>query len=347
MELANPQAPAQRRGGDGVNRRRQLILAAGLSSLALPHASPAQPAQRVRRIGFLSLSKSANEVAATGRAMTRESLRRAGWEEGRNLVIERRYAEGEVARLDALAAEVVRLDVALILASLNTAIAAAKRATSNIPIVMSGATLPVELGFVQSLGHPGGNVTGTAGPDPETAAKAFQVLKEVAPALTRLAILFNPTTPGAQSFNGARSRAANALGMTVEIYPVTRPEDITAALERIAASRAEMLFVGYDGAVESRMRDITSFAIQHKILSIGTFTLFTSVGGAIYYGSNLAEIIDRTASYVDRILRGAKPADLPVEQATKFDLIINLKTMRALGITVPQRVLVRADELIQ
>jgi putative tryptophan/tyrosine transport system substrate-binding protein len=330
-----------------MNHRRQLILLSALTPLATPFVGLAQPAQRVRQIGFLSLSKSANEVAAMGRSMTRESLRRAGWEEGRNLVIERRYAEGEVARLDGMAEELVRLGVELILASLNTAIAAAKRATSSIPIVMTGATAPVELGFVQSLAHPGGNVTGTAAPDPETAAKAIQILNGMAPALTRLAILFNPTTPGIQSFNGARSRAAKALGMTVEIYPVTRTEDVTAALERIAASRAEMLFVSYDGVIESRMRDITSFAIQHKILSIGIFSLFTSVGGAIYYGSNLAEIIDRSASYVDRILRGAKPADLPVEQATKFDLIINLKTMRALGITVPQSVLLRADEVIQ
>jgi len=230
---------------------------------------------------------------------------------------------------------------------LNSSIAAAKRATSSIPIVMIGALLPVELGFVQSLARPGGNVTGTAAPGPETAAKATQLLKEIAPGLTRLAILFNPATPGAQDFNAARSRAATALGMTVQTFPVTLPDDVTAALERIAASRAEMLLVANSGVTESRLRDITSFAIQHKIVSIGTATLFTSVGGAIYYGSNLQQIVDRSASFVDRILRGAKPADLPVEEPTKFDLIINLKTMRALGIAVPQSVLQRADEVIQ
>ncbi len=330
-----------------MNQRRQLILAAGLSPLVTPLAGLAQPAQRVRRIGHLSLSKSANEVAQMGRSMFRESLRRAGWEEGRNLVIERRYAEAEIARLDGLAEELVRLDVELILASLNSSIAAAKRATSSIPIVMIGALLPVELGFVQSLARPGGNVTGTAAPGPETAAKATQLLKEIAPGLTRLAILFNPATPGAQDFNAARSRAATALGMTVQTFPVTLPDDVTAALERIAASRAEMLLVANSGVTESRLRDITSFAIQHKIVSIGTATLFTSVGGAIYYGSNLQQIVDRSASFVDRILRGAKPADLPVEEPTKFDLIINLKTMRALGIAVPQSVLQRADEVIQ
>jgi putative tryptophan/tyrosine transport system substrate-binding protein len=310
-------------------------------------AGVAQPAQRTRRIGTLSLSKSANETERMGRSLFVESLRRTGWDEGRNLTIERRYAEGDVARLDGLAEELVRLDVELICAILNFPIAAAKRATSRLPIVMLAGTLPVELGFVQSLARPGGNVTGTAGPDPETAAKAIQVLKEAAPGLTRLAILTNPTQPGTQSSNAVRSRAAKALGMTVEIFPVTRSEDVTGVLEQIAASRPEMLLVTNDGVIESRLRDITSFATQHKIVSVGVVTLFTTLGGAIYYGSNLQEILDRTSSYIDRILRGAKPADLPVEEPTKYDLIINLKTVRALGLILPQSLLSRADELIQ
>jgi len=340
-------ASAALAAGDRMNHRRQLLLATGLVPLLTPLAGLAQPAARVRRIGHLSLSKSSNEVAQRGRAMFAESLRRAGWEEGRNLLIERRYAEADVARLDGLAQELVQLDVEVIVASLNLPTAAARRVTSSIPIVMVGSTLPAELGFVRSLAHPGGNVTGTAAPGPETAAKAIQVLKEVAPGLTRLAILNNPATPGTQDFNAARSRAAAALGMTVQMFPVTRPDDVTAALERIAAARAELLFVVSDGVTEARVRDITSFAVQHKILSISGFTLFTSMGGALYYGSNLQEIVDRSASFVDRILRGAKPADLPVEEPTKFDLIINLKTMRALGITVPRSVLQRADEVIE
>src|SRR5450755_53011 len=184
-----------------MKHRRQLILAAGLSSLVTAVAGVAQPAQRMRRIGTLSLSKSANETERMGRSLFVESLRRTGWDEGRNLTIERRYAEGDVARLDGLAEDLVRLDVELICAILNFPIAAAKRATSRLPIVMLAGTLPVELGFVQSLARPGGNVTGTAGPDPETAAKAIQVLKEAAPGLTRLAILTNPTQPGTQSSN--------------------------------------------------------------------------------------------------------------------------------------------------
>jgi putative ABC transport system substrate-binding protein len=323
------------------------MLATWLSPLLTPFAGLAQPAQRMRRIGHLTLSKSATEVAQAGRTNMRESLWRAGWEEGRNLVVERRYAEGDVSRLDGLAEDLVHLDMEVITAFLNAPIAAARRATSSIPIVMIGATLPVELGFVQSLARPGGNVTGTTAPAPEAAAKAIQVLKEMAPGMTRLALLFNPTSPGVQSANNARIRAASALGMTVQTFAVTQPDEIPAALERIAASRSEMLFVGYDGVTESRLRDITSFAIQHRIVSIGPFTLFTTMGGAIYYGSNLQEITDRSVSHVDSILRGAKPADLPVEEPTRFDLILNLKTLRTIGINVPQSMVLRANEVIQ
>ena len=330
-----------------MKRRRQLILAAGLAPLATPLAGLAQSLQQVRRIGTLSLSKYANEVAQLGRSMMLESLRHLGWEEGRNLVIDRRYAEGDLARLDVLALELVRLNVEVILTTLNPAGAAARRATNSMPIVIIGATLPVELGYVQSLAHPGGNVTGTVAPGPETAEKSIQILRELAPGLTRLALLFNPMSPGQQRFNAARTRAASELGMTVQLIPVTRLDDVTEALARIAASGTEMLLVSNDGVTEARLRDITSFAIQHKIVTMGVATLFTSVGGAIYYGSNLQNIIDRSMYYVDRILRGAKPADLPMEEPTKFDLILNLKTLRAIGITVPKSILLRATETIE
>jgi putative ABC transport system substrate-binding protein len=330
-----------------MNRRRRVVVAAGLVPLSLPLVGLTQPAQGVRRIGFLSLSKAGNAVDQQGASMLRDSLQGSGWVEGRNLAIERRYAEGDANRLDGLAKELVDRKVELILAVLTTPTAAAKRATSNIPIVMLGAISPVELGFVQSLARPGGNVTGTASPGLDTAAKSIQILREVAPNLTRLAMVSNPTNPAGQTFNETRIRTANLLGMTAEVIAVSQPDDIPAALERIVGSRAQMLLVNNDGAILPRLGEFTSFAIQHKILSIGTATVFTTVGGALYYGSNLQELIDRTVSYIDRILRGAKPADLPIEQPTNFDLIVNLKTMRAIGIAVPQSILVRATEVIQ
>ena len=349
-----------------MNRRRKLVLATGLLPLAPPLAGWAQPSQQMRRIGYLSLNTGGNEVDVQTRSLLRELLQRRGWIEGKNLQIERRYAGGHYDRLNGLAKELVSLNVELIVAALTAPIAAAQRATTSIPIVMYGASLPVERGYVSSLAHPAGNVTGTSGSGVETAAKYIQILRDVAPTPTRLALLTTPWSsdrrPRVQgvlaggdeldeaahkSYVDAMGRAAVALGMTSETLAVETSEDITRGLERIAASKAQMLWVSYDGVIQSRLRDITSFAIEHKILSIGVAAAFTSVGGALYYGPNPQEIYDRSVSFIDRILRGAKPGDLPVEEPTNFDLIINMKTMRAIGITVPQSVLVRATGLIE
>lgn len=327
-----------------MNRRRQLVFATGLLPLAHPLVGRAQPPQQMRRIGYLSLNTDGNEVDAQTRSLIRESLQRRGWVEGKNLQIERRYAGGRYDRLDGLAKELVGLNVELVVAALDSPTAAAQRATASIPIVMIGVPQPVERGYVSSLAHPAGNITGTSAPGAETATKSIQILREVAPTLTRLAVL-NPL--GGTRWYEAIRRTAVALGMTSELFTVETSEAITRGLERIAASKAQMLWVAYDGLIQSRLRDITSFAMEHKILSIGVATAFTSVGGALYYGSNLEEIIDRSVSFIDRILRGAKPGDLPVEEPTNFDLVVNMKTMRAIGITVPQSVLVRATELIE
>jgi len=349
-----------------VNRRRQLVLATGLLPLAHSRAGRGQPSQQMRRIGYLSLNTNGNEVDAQSRSLLQESLRRRGWVEGKNLQIEWRYAAGHYDRLDGLAKELVDLKVELIVAALNAPTAAARRATTSIPIVMIGAVLPVERGYVSSLAHPAGNVTGTSAPGADTAAKSIQILREVAPTLTRLALLTNPSSSerprrlqsaphsideldraAHNSVVDAIGRTAGALGMTSETFEAQTSEDITSRLQRIGASRAQMMWVAYDGVFQSRLRDIASFATEHKILSIGIATAFTTVGGALYYGSSLAEILDRSVSFVDRILRGATPGDLPVEEPTNFDLIINMKTMRSIGIAVPRTVLVRATELIE
>ena len=272
-----------------------------------------------------------------GQALMRESLRRVGWQEGSNLVVERRSAEGEVARLAVLAEDLVRLAPDLIVAVLNPAVMAAMHATRTVPIVMVGATHPVEIGFVQSFPRPGGNVTGTAVQSAELFAKSMQILRELAPGRTRIAVLSGLAGP----------RLAQPLGMTVQYFPVSFADEISDVLQQIVASRAEVLWVTNSGVTEPRWREITRFAIQNKILSMGSATLFTSVGGAMYYGSNLQDIIDRSASFVDRILRGAKPADLPVELPNRFDLILNLKSLRAIGVTVPRGVLLRASEVIE
>jgi len=330
-----------------MTRRRGLVVAAALGSLVAPLAGRSQPTKAIRRIGWLSPNQSASTTVQSAISLIRASLRRAGWEEGAKLLIEWRFAEGDVARLDALAQELVRLDPELIVANADPAIAAAKRATSRIPIVMFGGWLPVEAGFVRSLARPGSNITGMAIPGAETDAKSLQILKQAVPALTRLAVLTNPASPDASVLNAARKRAAGVLGMTIEFYHVTRPDEVPAALDRMVAGRAEMMLVGAGGIAESRVREITSFAIQHQIVTIGTNPFFPRAGGAMSYGPNFAENVDRFVSYIDRILRGARPEDLPVEEPTKFDLILNLKTMRAIGLTVPQALLLRADEVIE
>lgn len=327
--------------------RRRIILTTGIASLAQPLVSLSQPAQRLRRIGYLSGGSFASAVAQTSWSMTRDSLRKAGWAEGANLLVERRYAEGDSDRLDALAKELVGLNVELIVAAFNRSIDAAKKATSSLPIVMSASSLPVQAGYVQSLAHPGGNITGTTAQGTETTAKAFEILREVAPSLSRAAVLFDPGGPIADAFQTARIEAARSLGMTLLPLPVSSTEDIPAALERLATNKTQMLVVSASGATDSRLREIATFAVENKILCIGTSPQLPRLGGALYYGIDLQEIVDRTVSFVDRILRGAKPADLPIEQPTHFTLIVNLKTMRLLGIAVPQRVLVRATELIE
>ena len=317
----------------------------------MPRLGVAQPSPRVRRIGYLSFGKADAELEQLGEKIGRESLRRLDWEDGKNLLIERCYAEGDIARLDMLAAELARSGVELIVANGNPAVAAARRATLAIPIVMMGAGFPVELRFVESLARPGGNVTGTAVQVFELFNKTVQLMRELAPRRTRIAWLAGPI-PGlsdqlTQMFRGEISRAAQALGMTIQHIPVKATDDIAGVLEHITASRAELLYVSYSGAIDPRLREITGFAIRNKILSGGDFTWFASVDGAMYYGSNLQDIIDRSMSFVDRILRGAKPGDLPVELPTKFDLILNLKTLRAIGISVPKNVLLQATDVIE
>jgi len=330
---------------------RRVVCAAALAPLAMPGFGWAQSASRLRRIGTLSPAKADTERAQIETAIWLESMRRLGWEVGKNLAVVSRYAEGDLTRLESLAGELVRSDVELIVASLIPAIIAARRVTQSIPIVMGGGVLPVELGLVQSLGRPGGNVTGTVVQVVELAAKTYEFMRELAPRRTRIAHLGAPIPAGSeqiwQGLRGEIARAVQALGMTIEYVDVGAPDNVPKALASVAASRAELLSVSDAGTIQPRLREITGFAIDRNILSAGTFTLFANLGGAMYYGSNLQDIIDRSVSFVDRILRGAKAADLPVELPTKFDLILNLKTLRAIGVTVPNKVLLQASEVIE
>ncbi len=287
-------------------------------------------------------SRDRYETGQQQQRLLRESLRRVGLDEGANLAIEWRFADGKRERLLTLSKELVHLNVELILASAsNEAIAAARQATRTIPIVMHLANLPVESGFVESLARPGGNVTGTTWVSAETTNKQMQILKEAVPGATRLAILRNPTMPEAPIFRTWNERAPGVLGLTLQFVDVSRPEDVTPALGRVAASRPDVLYVGTDPVVRTRLREIVGFTLERKLPSMGTAFIFVRSGGLLYYGPDIPHTWDRTVGYVDRILRGARAADLPVEEPMKYQFVINLKTARALGLTIPPAVLLR------
>ena len=315
--------------------------------LAAPRTLLAQPAQKPRRIGVLALSVSTSEQAQWGKLMFASWMRNAGYEEGRNLAIEWRYAEGDASRLPALAEELARLNVELIMASFNDAIAAARRATRSIPIVMFNSVNPVEQGFVESLARPGGNVTGTAWSAPEITAKILQVLQEAAPRAKRVAAIGNTSMRGAHEYGVSTSQGASKLGMEARAFSTGRPEEIPGALAQIAAFRPQALYVALDPVLASAMAAIVAFALKHKLPAIANASLFVDAGGLLSYGPDVKELGEHTAGYVTRILAGARPADLPVQLPTKFELVVNLKTAKLIGLRIPQSILLRADRVIE
>ena len=326
-------------------RTRRVVLVAGGCALVRPLDALAQGP--VRRVGILNTGAAATSAASSWGLVFIELLQRAGYEPGRNLALEVRYAEGRVERLDELAQELVQLKVELIVAVQNDAVAAARRATRSLPIVMAFSLEPVENGFVDSLARPGGNVTGTGWLSAEIAGKDLEVLRDAVPHATRVAVLGNPVTPGMERYGAEANRAARALRITLLPFAAARPQEIAPALDRIAASTPDALYVVSDSVIETRLDEIVAFALAHRLPTIGTGIRLVEAGGLLYYGADIREILARTVSFIDRILRGAKPADLPVEAPARFELVANLKTAKALGITIPQSILLRANRLIE
>jgi putative ABC transport system substrate-binding protein len=298
----------------------------------------------VRRIGILSVEAvPSDELLA--RSPLRAALKELGWILGQNLVFERRFAGGQPDRLPALAAELVELKVDVIVTVLNQETLAAKQATASIPIVMILGVSPVQAGLVASLARPGGNVTGTS-IGPITGGKYLDLLKEALPKLARVAILLDPTFPGL-SDSAPLESDARKLGLTLTVIPVRGPDDLDRALARIANERFGALWVVPVGPLAGRARQIIDFATSQALPTIFPTRFFAESGGLMSYGYHLEYLVRRAASYIDRILKGAKPADLPVEEPTKYELVINLGTARALGLTIPPSLLARADQVIE
>jgi putative tryptophan/tyrosine transport system substrate-binding protein len=313
-------------------------------NLFVPGAAVAQQPEKVPRIGFLAaVSYAANLVRFEA---FREGLRELGYVEGQNISIEWRYAEGKPDRLPALAAELVHLKVDVIVTGGSTATRPAKEATSTIPIVMAQDTDPVGNGFVSSLARPGGNITGLATLAPELSGKQLELMKEIVPKLSRVAVLGTSTRSGnARSLKEAEL-AARALGVKLHYLDILSPKDIEPAFRAAAKGRADAVLVLTSPFATSQRTTFTGLAAKNRLPAIYDRTEFVEDGGLMTYSVSSTDLFRRAATYTDKILKGAKPADLPVEQPTKFQLVINLKTAKALGLTIPPSVLGRADRVI-
>jgi len=307
-------------------------------------AAEAQQAKNVPRIGFLS---AASPAAVSGRVEAfRRGLRELDYVEGSNIVIEERYAEGRLDRMRELAAELVRLKVDVIVTAAPSSTRTVKEATSTIPIVMGGVGGdPMAEGFVATLARPGGNVTGLTAISDQLSEKQLELLKEIVPSLSRVSVL--GTSPGHAPYYKRAELAARALHVQLEFLDVRVPKDIEIAFEKARKSRADAGLVLPSPVLESHRTQVAKLAAANHLPTIYPFPEFMKAGGLVSYGVNLTDLYRRAATYVAKILKGAKPADLPVEQPTKFELAINLKAAQALGVTIPPSLLLRADQVIQ
>jgi len=320
--------------------RRTFITSLAVGALFASRSAAAQKAKGMHRIGWLSPAS-----AVDGLASLRAGLRELGYVEGRNISIEARWAEGRSERLPRLAAELVRLLVEVLCTEGTQASAAAKQATSTIPIVFANVAFPDQSGLVASYAHPGGNITGVAFIGPEY-GKRLELLKEAQPRLTRVALIYNPDNPASVLALKETQRWTTSLGVKLEPHEFRGPQDFKRVFEAIAGKRPDALMTTADPLIVSYRTRIVGFAAELRLPSMYPTQEFVDAGGLMFYGGSIPEMYRRAAVYVDRILKGAKPGDLAIEQPTKFDMVINMKTAKALGITIPQSILVRADRVI-
>jgi putative tryptophan/tyrosine transport system substrate-binding protein len=308
----------------------------------------AQPTKKVHRIGYLTALDSARESARS--EAIRLALRDLGYIEGQNVSIEYRYAAGKLDRLPELAAELVRLKVDIIMVTGGiTGIRPAKNATKTIPIVMVGLSAdPVQAGLVESLARPGGNVTGVTLLTRELGGKRLELFKEAVPKVVRVAVLYDPANaPSVREVKEVLPVAAGALGLTVRSWEIRDADSFEKVFAALSKERPDGLYVASSALMNTNQKRIAGFALMSRLPSVYPYREAVDVGGLMYYGADVADSYRRVAYYVDRILKGAKPADLPVEQPTKFEFAINLRTAKALNLTIPQSVLYRADKVIR
>jgi putative ABC transport system substrate-binding protein len=325
-----------------IGRRKFLATLGGVA--AWPLASRAQQLGKFARIGHLDLGPASARESRV--AVLRTGLRDLGWVEGKNIIIEFRWADG-IHQLPELAAELVRLKVDVIFAPSSTMVEPARQATKTIPIVFSNHADPIGTGHVASLPRPGGNITGLSVLATELDAKAMEILKQAVPHATRIGVLWNPTTPshvpGLQSVKAAGEK----LGLALHVVPATTVEEFDAALAAMARERVGGVFVVPSPLSTMERAALAQLALQYRLPTMFAARENVETGGLMSYGADRNDLIRRAALYIDKILKGAKPADLPVQQPTKFEFVLNLKTAKALGLNIPATVLARADEVIE
>mgnify|MGYP001568906791 FL=1 len=322
-----------------------VIVTLALGILLAPLATQAQQAGKVHRIGFLGNSTAALEANLVG--PFREGLRDLGYVEGQNILIEYRWADGKYERFPALIAELIALKVDVIVTAGTPATLAVKKATTSVPLVMVAVGDPVGTGIVASLNRPGGNITGLTSISPELEGKRLELLREVVPKLSRVAVLWNPVSPFQVIAEKEVRAAAQVLRMNVLSLGVRTPEELKDALAAIARERPGALLVLADRLFLHNRARIMEFAAQHRLPGVHAYRELVEAGGLMSFGPSYAGMHRRAAYFADRILKGAKPADLPVERPATFELVINQKAAKALGLTIPQSVLLRATEVIQ
>jgi len=334
-------APTARR----PTRRAFLLAAVAWPALAWAGAARAQAPAKVRRIGLLTVFSPSDAVL--WHQAFRLGLRDLGWVEGKNIIIEYRYAEGRNDRLPELAADLVRLKVEVIVTGFTSDALPAQNATRSIPIVIAAGSDPVAGGLVESLAQPGGNITGSSQMVTELVGKRLELLKEIVPRLSRVAVFWNPQGAASPLAWKELQLPARQLGIQLHSLEVRSPDQFDKAFEAATRARSGALFVMPDSVFATNLKRIADLAAKSRLPSIFHFSEFADAGGLVTYGADRADLYRRAATFVDKILKGAKPGDLPIDRATKFELVINMKTAKALGITIPQSVLFRADRVIE
>jgi putative tryptophan/tyrosine transport system substrate-binding protein len=322
-------------------KRREFITLIGGGVAAWPLAARAQQSGKIWRIGLIAHEQLKHYDVLF------EQLRQLGYVEGHNIIVERRYAQGRAERFEEFAAEMVRLKADLIIVNTTPAAIAVKKATTTIPIVIPTAIDPVGAGLISSLAHPGGNITGSTILSAELSAKRLELLKEVIPGLSRMEVLWNGANPANSLAWRQTQDAAVALGVALQPHAVQGPNDLELAFALMAQERSDALFVLEDALIIQYLKRIVEFAIEKRLPTVFGHRDRVEAGGLMSYGPRFSEMMRRAASQVDKILRGARPADLPLEQPTAFEFVINLKTANALGLTVSPLLLSRADEVIE